>query len=108
MLGSPLEKDDEEAQAKNGLWALAKYIFKHPATWPVILGAAAAAGWMRPTQPKADDVYWDKTELREIMRSEIAPVRAGMEELAKAQSPRVQVSVLQAMMKADRKNQEVQ
>lgn len=45
-------------------------------------------------------------EMRELLRKEIAPLRAGIEELAKSQSLETQNRVLRAMMRAERRSEE--
>lgn len=109
MGGSPLDKDDaEEVKRERAYGRVLLDLVKHPAVFWPLLGGAIASGWVRETSQAPEEQYWEKAEIRQIMRSEIAPLRAGIEELAKAQSPRIQVSVLQAMLKAERRNAEAQ
>lgn len=96
MTGSPLEKDEEE-QAKRGIGTAVLYLLKHPATWPLLFGGAAAWGWLRPTNPAPEDVYWDKSELRQIVRQEVRPLEAGILTLAERQSDKTQIAVFKAI-----------
>jgi hypothetical protein len=93
---TPLDDEkDEKALGRTLLWAL-----KHPMLWIPLLGGTAAWGWLRPTTPQPEDVFWTKTELRQLMREEVRPLEAGITALAERQDDRTQVAVLKAMAKA--------
>lgn len=104
---SPLEKD-EEVKDEQAIGRVLLLAFKHPRTWMVIAGLLGGVSILRETtRPDGENVdTFSPGEMRELMRKEISPLRAGIEELAKAQSPRVQVAVLSAMLKAERRNAE--
>jgi hypothetical protein len=109
MGNSPLEKDGEEERAKRGFAEFAWYLLTHPKvvrSFILALGGVAAWGWLRPTVPAPEEQYWDKAEFRQIVRAEVAPLSAGIEELAKSQSYRVQRDVLAAMRKAEMANRD--
>lgn len=104
---APLEKEEEEVKTERALGRIGLAIFKHPAVFWPLLGGAIASGWVRET-PKSEVMdSFSTIEMRQILRKEIAPLRAGIEALATAQSDRVQVRVLQAMLKAEKNNREV-
>ncbi len=101
-MGGPLEKDEDEQEAKNGLWAVVKYFLKHPYTLPLVLGSTAALGWMRPAAQAPEEQYWTKAELRQIMREELAPSETGIRKLAELSSLETRIAVLEAMDRARR------
>lgn len=57
-------------------------------------------GYMR--QPEPVDSF-SKQELRQVIRAEVDPIRAGLEALAKTQKPETRIAVLEAMASAKEK-----
>lgn len=110
MAGSPLEKDDEDAKDERALGHVLGMAVKSPKTWGLISALLLGGGtWREFTRNTPEPVEaFSPAEMRQMMKAEIAPLRAGIEELAKAESPKVQVAVLTAMMKAERRNAEGQ
>lgn len=83
---------------------IAKGALRHPA-FIVALGTAGVWGWARSTPVEPVEAFTPQ-EMRELLRKEISPLRAGIEELAKSQSLETQNKVLRAMMRAERRAEE--
>lgn len=98
---SPLDKDEEKDEQAVGHTVI--LALKSPKVL-AFLGLLAFGGWREYTRHDAPPVEaFTADEMRSIVRKEIAPLRAGIEELAKAESAGVQVKVLQAMIRAERR-----
>lgn len=69
----------------------------------LILGVVGVGyGYVKP--PEVDS--FTKQELRQVIRAEVDPIRAGLEALAKTQKPETRIAVLEAMANAKEKYRE--
>lgn len=111
MTTGPLEKEEEKDEQAVGRTVMLAWhgLLKSPKAWALLAlllgGGGVYREFTREPKPVAD--AFTKDELQQIVRQEIkrevSPVRAGLEELAKATSAQVQVRVLSAMIRAERR-----
>ena len=116
MTTGPLEHDEERDEQAVGRTVMLAWhgLIKSPKAW-ALLAVLLGSGFgyrevTRDKQPDQDSFTKDELQavIRQEIKREVSPVRAGIEELAKATSAQVQVRVLQAMIWAERRATEVQ
>lgn len=99
-----MPKTDEEAGRKLGdfLGGVLDGLTRHWKNLVLIVAVVTGGyGWMRPT---TSGPTFSASEMRAMIRSEMAPVKAGLEALARKAPIETRLAVLEAMREAEAKN----
>lgn len=101
-----MTRNDEEAGRKVGdfLGGVLDGLSKHWKNLVLIVAVVTGGyGWMRPSETVE---AFSVAEMRAIVRAEVAPMKAGLEALARKAPLETRLAVLEAMREAEAKNRE--